>query len=359
MVDSTVLYQFLLEFHPVQGQTGVATQVALQVDWEPLFDHIRLQALRRESPLAAAGATSVEPIWHAALGEPYVDGIAAAIAGHAQRLTTEVSTAYFQGSALRMQAELIESGKLDAEQSYRPLVTAFRVPASLAAAHDGFHSEPVVQTTLVMEKPISRLLDDAIAYGPGDDHGPPVFIPHYVIDEAVAIHRQVSTAETGGVLLGQVCRDPVNRRQLFVEVTAQIPARRAIQASMQLTLTPQVWADVRAAIRLRNRGELWVGYWHTHPDWCQINSCPLEKRRACALGQEFFSEQDVQVLRSVFSPAYCVGLVISENSMTGLSWPLFGWWEGTVKKRGYYLTGATPAAAAVDVAAPAVGNGAS
>ena len=49
------------------------------------------------------------------------------------------------------------------------------------------------------------------------------------------------------------------------------------------------------------------------------------------------------MFRAVFPRAYSLALVVSESYAHGLTWPLFGWREGRIVSRGYYMAGPRPA----------------
>ena len=106
-----------------------------------------------------------------------------------------------------------------------------------------------------------------------------------VLDEARELTLSVTGKETGGVLIGQLHRDP-GLGVLFAEVTAQIPARHVEANATKLSFTAATWTEVQAALDLRTRGESMLGWWHSHPvrEWCK--DCPEEKRRQCSLGGE-------------------------------------------------------------------------
>ena len=147
------------------------------------------------------------------------------------------------------------------------------------------------------------------------------------------------------MLIGLVHRDTAQPGRLFVEVTAQIPARHAEQELTRLTFTPDTWKAVDAAIRLRGKQERKVGWWHTHPSrqWCE--KCPVENRKVCKLSGEFFSSHDKAFQRAAFPAAFSIALVISDSYAQGLTFPMFGWKQGQIESRGFYRIGAPVAAA--------------
>ena len=117
-----------------------------------------------------------------------------------------------------------------------------------------------------------------------------------------------------------------------------IGARHAQGQLTRLTFTAESWTAVQAALDLRRKAEMMLGWWHSHPSrvWCQ--KCPVEKQKVCPLAMDFFSEHDRQLHRTVFPRAYSVALVVND-SVNGLSYSLFGWREGVVASRGFACIG--------------------
>jgi hypothetical protein len=156
-----------------------------------------------------------------------------------------------------------------------------------------------------------------------------------MLREVVSLARGVC-GETGGILAGHLHRDG-SRPEVFLEVTAQIPATHAPSELCKLTFTPETWAAADAALRLRNKQEIYVGWWHSHParQWC--DECPEEKRSACRVTGEFFSAHDESLHRCCFPRGYSLALVISDSYSTGLTAPLFGWRNGLIVPRGFFI----------------------
>jgi hypothetical protein len=176
-----------------------------------------------------------------------------------------------------------------------------------------------------------------------------VFVSPAVVEEATALTLDEGASETGGILIGHLHRDPVSG-QVFVEITAQIPARHTVGSSVKLTFTADTWTDVRATIALRSHDEMMLGWWHSHParEWCK--ECPPERQRACPLGAGFLSSDDRALHRAMFPRAFCVALVMT-NTTDGARARLFGWRSGVLQPRGFRLLGGdsiTAASIAVD-----------
>jgi proteasome lid subunit RPN8/RPN11 len=166
----------------------------------------------------------------------------------------------------------------------------------------------------------------------------PVFVPYQILAEIETAARAATPMEVGGVLIGHLHRDASG--ELFSEVTAQIPALDAVGSEAQLNFPPKAWATVRAAVNLRARREIWVGWWHSHPvrAWEKCRECGPERLEQCTLATAFFSAQDRMVHRTVFSRAHMVGLVANDLA-AGVRMAMFGWRDGSIEQRGFHVTG--------------------
>ena len=147
---------------------------------------------------------------------------------------------------------MVEQGVLQPGERFQ-----FRVAAVCDTSH--VDSSPVsaavrtVEASLPLEDTaIKPFLAQAEARGPQSVAEMPVFIPARILDEAAARVADAGKNETGGILIGRLARD-VSRTpgEIFLQVTAQIPARHAIEEKVSLTFTAETWTAVRAAVDLR------------------------------------------------------------------------------------------------------------
>src|SRR5262249_49598024 len=146
---------------------------------------------------------------------------------------------------------------------------------------DGFSVDEIAQPLPLDDAAIEPLQARSIFSGPDEPAGEvPVFLRQQILVEAVEQARVAADVETGGVLVGKLCRDP-RSREIFLEITAQVAAPHTRSQSTRLTFTPETWAAVQAAITLRRRNEIMGGWWHSHPDFCRLRSCPVERRARC------------------------------------------------------------------------------
>ena len=125
-----------------------------------------------------------------------------------------------------------------------------------------------------------------------------------------------------------------DRRDVFVSVTAQLPLAYHRAASDSLTFTAETWANIHEVISLRGRGEILLGWWHLHPNWCR--DCPPERCRRCRLSTPFFSGADVQVHHACFSRAYQVALLVTERPEETVV-TLFAWQRGLIAEQPFYV----------------------
>lgn len=312
-------------------------QFPVDVDWEPAFEWCRFMALRRGSREPSDEAR-VEPIWHRERGAPFVEGFHVAFGN--ERSMTPFPASYFQDHAEKAASRLVQAGTLEPGTPYFCLPVAYR--AEREAAVSTFTTEDVAPPHVFEERALEELLVRA-ASQPGasgepvaSSGAPPVFVPRSLLHEADELSRRAGSNETGGVLIGHLYRDSTVP-EVFAEVTAQVHARHARADSVSLHFTADTWTEVRATIDLRRRGERMLGWWHSHPvaSWCA--KCSEESQRNCGFARDFFSAHDRGLHRTVFPKAYSVALVVNAVAYADFTFSLFGWHEGLVRARGFYV----------------------
>jgi hypothetical protein len=306
-------------------------------DWDPACESARFDHARRGSiPLSGQGTASIEPLWDSADGAPYMRGFRVAYAIEGHKVTSDFPSSYFKEAASWASAELVDRGKLAAGETclFQPVAFAKN---GADKPRGGLELE-VMEQEPELNFIESRLDDFRCRSSPAgmvDADDMPVFIPQRALDEAAALTRGSEGIETGGILIGHLHHD-VTLPEIFVVVSAQVPAQHARGSVAKLTFTAETWSAASAAIRLRNQAEIYTGWWHSHPvrEFCK--DCTPEKQKTCHLAKDFFSEDDRAVMRAAFPRAYSVGLVANDTSF-GLTWSLFGWREGKIHPRGFYL----------------------
>lgn len=328
--------------HLLREDDSPIRQVPVEMDWDPLQECLRFTALRQGLPPAIALALDceIEPIWDRKRGEPFLEGVRARTDHGRGELSLDVRTEWFHTAAKTAAAELAKDGALQGGDQFRYLPMAFGQSGALAIA--GTRRFKTRAAAPSLDVALGSLAALAARAGPpsgaheesSDDI--PVFIPAAVFDEARALTRAEESRETGGLFIGHLRRDHEGAG-LFLEVTAQLPARHVEANRARLTFTSETWTEFRSALELRRRGEIMAGWWHSHPvrEWCK--SCPEDRQRHCALRGDFLSEDDRLLHRTVFPRAYSVALVVNDVSYEAPTFSMFGWCRGTIQLRGYYL----------------------
>jgi proteasome lid subunit RPN8/RPN11 len=325
---------YKLELEVLTADGRPLRRVPIDPDWEPAFETTTFDAIRRGHlpPVLTANRGRIQPIWHGTLGAPYVSAFRAIIMTPRGQSTAEIPTAYLRGHSRQVSADLVRAGELVQGDLFKYLVCAYPVePEPIPSG--GFAVEDVAEPLALVATPLGELTDSAQLRGLRRGDEMPVFIDQTVLDDALVLSRAAGSVEVGGVLLGTLHRDPV-LPEIFIEVTALIPAPHTVAEAAKVTFTAETWAAVDAAIALRDCGENKIGWFHFHPNWCR--NCPDEKRAHCALGEPFFSTDDVHLHRVCFSRAYHVALLVTDTPRRGLVPTLYGWQQGMVTERGFY-----------------------
>lgn len=344
MPTTATNHHFVLELFLEQDDPTVVESLLARFrvtpDWGPAVECARFESVRRNpgAPALLGGEdVTIEPLWHPTLNDPYVKHVSVGVERPGRPATAvDVGTPYFRPLTKSAAATLVESGTLAEGDKYRYLVTAYARNDEAPAEAPAFAIETVPQELDLGEESLDRLLADSQPYGEHCEQDYPVFIPQTVVDESTALMEAAGAVETGGILIGRMHRDS-DGSEIMAEVTAQIHARHTKEELTSLEFTPETWADVDAALALRGGTEMKLGWWHSHParQWCK--DCPVENRRVCKLSGEFFSTQDTALHRTVFPRAYSIGLVVSDSYASGLTYPLFGWKNGTINQRGFHI----------------------
>jgi hypothetical protein len=318
-----------------------ASTFALPVEhsFEPEYEWTRFYWQRKgELGLAANGnASSIIPIWSKA-GEPYCQGYRIQIEKpEGDAVASDFPNSRFAGFADTAAARLVLEKKLREQEHFSYLLAAF--PAQQEEPDGGGFSVVDISPALpVQESSLQGFLACAAPSGVIHDDDVPVFVSRQVLDCAAEQTRAEAGTETGGILLGKLHRDAA-AKEIFVELTAMIPAEHTIGTNVKLTFTPETWEGAEAALRLRSRGELLGGFAHSHPvfSWCGQRKCSLEKQRNCRLAKDFFSADDEAVMRAAFPCPYHVAIVVNDTAFSDLTFSMFGYRRGGIQPRGFYV----------------------
>jgi proteasome lid subunit RPN8/RPN11 len=347
---SEIDYQYAIEYLSQDGER--LGSVPVEPDWGPARECAQFLAIRKGiiPPVFRDGTGSIEPVWDSECGAPFLSAARVVVAAEAgdETVSEEVpSVPYFLRLAQAGSAAMIERGLLERGEVYRYKVCAYPSAAPGAGPRESeagaFSVEEIFESLPLEARPIEPFLASATAWGSDSDPSDMrVFIPQHVMDAVVAKSREVGEVETGGMLVGKLHRC-ASSPEIFLEVTAQIPAAHTEPQAARLTFTVDSWAAVQAAIELRDRDELMCGWWHFHPDFCR--KCPEERRRGCVLSRPFFSLEDIHMHRTIFPRAFHIALLVSDHGRESLDVSLFGWRHGMVVSRGCDVLGAAGSAA--------------
>ncbi len=321
-----------------EGGVSLGTYVA-QRDWEPVCEWTRFYYQRRgELPLDGDTSASVLPLWEDAPGEPYCRGYRVQLAPSGrQPMHADFPKSHFREFAKSVASLLIERKKLREGDHFTYTVIAY--PAADSTAQTGglqvANASPRIP---VRDASLAGYLARSTPQGAAKWSDVPVFIAPRVLEEAESQTHAFQGTETGGIMIGSLWQD-TQAGEIFVEITAQIPAEHTASSNTKLTFTANTWAAADAALRLRGRGEVFLGYWHSHPvrEWCKSKACTLESQKNCRLARDFFSADDEAVMRAAFPRAYSVALVANDTAFADLSFSLFGNREGITTPRGFFI----------------------
>jgi len=310
-------------------------------DWEPELEWTRFYYQRKgELALDGNGNASALPLWEYTLGEPYCRGYRIQIAQPGRRLVAiDFPKTNFRNIASIAASQLIEQNELREGDHYSYLAVAHPTPPE-APPSGGLTVANTSPGLPVQDAEMDTFLTRAQPSGVIDADDMPVFVRRQVLDEAGALTHAHEGIEVGGILLGKLWRD-APAKEIFVEITAQIPAEHTLGTNVKLTFTSQTWAAADAALHLRNRGEVKLGYIHAHPVkfWCKgkEKECTPEKQQNCYLAKDFFSDDDKAVMRAAFPRAYNIAIVANDTAFTDLTFSMFGNRNGITQPRGFYV----------------------
>ncbi len=215
---------------------------------------------------------------------------AAAIAFRLRRqngrpVASDFPNAHFRDFAAAIASRFVAQKKLREGEFYSYMVVAHPAPPETQNDRRSLGCKRIAERA-GQRRFAQNFLARATPSGVIDIDDMPVFVSRRVLEEAAERTHAEEGTETGGILIGVLWRDPI-AGEIFAEITAQIPAEHTSGSNVKLTFTPQTWAAADAALRLRRRGEIYLGYWHSHPvrAWCKGKACTLEAQKIMPLGE--------------------------------------------------------------------------
>lgn len=282
----------------------------------------------------------VEPIFADSGAPGRTRGFRVVVEANAEPQMLEFGLDYFSSRASRKRAALLREKAIADDVEVFFHLDAFCndvVPLGNGLAlsvSEPCDAVPIRESSLADVGPLA-------AWDEPDPTDPTVLIPQSVIEEAVAETRAAPDREIGGLLLGHIHRD-TGAGDLFLEVTACVSAAGTTEATeLSVTFTPESFRKARELIRLRDRGEIILGWQHSHPmRFC--TECPLPTPPECLRKILFFSTDDVQLMESTFLQPFSLGLLtaVEPKLDAALGHPpvkLFGWRQAEIQPRGFHV----------------------
>lgn len=329
-------FEYVLElWHKSPGE--VLGRVPIKIDWVPVREALIMDLLRRgviDQPTALP-SISVKPVWDEHIGPPAIIGFRATLAAAGTEASRIFTTTYFKAQAQQASRLFVERGGLKQGETFEYCVLAIpRRPAAQTSPRFSLTQKEI--PLLIKPAKIERLMAGALLFGTQKPQDFPVFFHWRVLEQASLQTRKAGSSETGGVLVGHVCRD-AELPELFLEITELIPASAKGELT-RLSFTPDTWTDVQAAIDRRNRGEIWLGWFHSHSFYYERNDDTETKDRFDRkIATPFLSEEDCRLHRVCFPRAYGIALLITDSPRSGMSWTTFGWRSGELARRAFHV----------------------
>jgi hypothetical protein len=348
MTDSA--FRYAIEYLDDDG--APIDLVPIEPDWTPAREWVHFRGVRRgERPASAAsGAARIEPVFDSTAGAPIASAFRVVFPeGEDPPATTGSNGAdrdtisalpYFRSKAREGTATLVDRGVLAPGASYQYRVCAWATkPDPLCAAESslGMTLETSDEALAIETSSLAEFHERSSSPGSPGSVGAdemPVFVPREILAEAEGRAHSAGRLESGGILVGKLHRD-AELREVFLEITALIPAAHAEAERLRLTFQPETWTAVRNAMELRDANEAICGFQHSHPRFC--GDCPAESRASCVWARPFFSGEDVHLHRTIFPKAFQVALLTSDLGGPTYDQSLFGWDRGVVSARGFQV----------------------
>jgi len=344
-------FRLVAEVRSWEDEVPLGAFELTEPDWDPALQCAYFAGVRRGvvPPLMRCPSGTVAPMWHGERGRPYVEAFRVRPDGNASDLSVDLPTSYVRHWVEEGTRALVTRGVLEEGAPFHYRLCAYGREGRAAGTP---LPEGVCVDTLTEPLPLAeRRLPTRGAVRRGtaswDDVDVPVFVPADVVEEISSLAQASPEVETGGLLVGRLFRDP-DAAEVFVRVTAQIPARHTQAARERLTFTSDTWAAARVALQLRGEeGEIVAGWHHSHPDMCA--GCPDEARRACPLSRPFLSREDRALHRTMFGRPFDLAFLAADLGPRGQEIALFGWRDGFLVRRGFWVEGAPADAGAESV----------
>lgn len=283
----------------------------------------------RTGDWVAANDPVIEPVWYPGGQPPFIRAVRIRCDEDSTSYS-EFPITYFADAISARASKLIESGQLAAGQRFDYRIYVLKdQQACERPSPPNFTIKRIPKRPRLIKSDLRQLLADSrrVIGGEGKSAAMPVFISERVLKEAASAASGAGDIETGGILVGHLCTDADDR--LFARVTAQIPAEHTEATRESLRFKPETWLSVDSALRLRQRDESILGWWHAHPWFCR--NCPAERRAACAFSKPAFSTADRALHREVFLQPWNIALLLSYLGNAEPSFDVFAWQRGLIE----------------------------
>jgi proteasome lid subunit RPN8/RPN11 len=317
-------FQFYAELESPVGER--LRDVRLDVDWIPALRWaVFEQAVRNEPPAAKRVARPrIEPLWSPDGEPPYIRGVTIhSVESGADPV--EFPLTYFFGAVTAASAGLVDSGELQPGQEFDYRIYALSGGRNEDSLESTAEISPVDDAPAIVRRELATVTNGGAETTVAGRM--PIVFSERVLAEATELAASADDVETGGILVGKLCRDPDGT--VFSLVTAQIPAEHTSSTQHSLRFTPETWVSVDAAVRLRNHDETTLGWWHSHPFFCR--KCTPLQRAACPFSKPTFSAADRDVHREVFQQPWNVALLLSFLGQPSPSLDVFAWNRGQIE----------------------------
>ncbi|HJT78708.1 MAG TPA: hypothetical protein VJ739_16005 [Gemmataceae bacterium] len=250
----------------------------------------------------------------------------------------EFASTFFTNRALHLGAELVREGRLPENGRLLFQLTAYLDEAEESPRRGMRIALDEASVDIPIRQASRRALGLAEAWDAPRPDDFPVVVPRHVLHEAMEEANAAPDREVGGTLLGHLYRD-TDTGDLFLHVTCLVPAEQTEATTTSVTFTPATWARVREVQELRGEGEIFAGWFHSHPfRFCA--ECPLPVPPDCVRKVLFYSADDEFLMELSFAQPFMVGLLAGvepklERALGHLPVRLFGWRDGTIQPRGF------------------------
>jgi hypothetical protein len=172
----------------------------------------------------------------------------------------------------------------------------------------------------------------------------PVVVPAEVLGEIETLTIQAGGLETGGALVGHLVRDTCSGG-VYVDINGALPARHTEASAVHLAFTADTWQDLRERLAARNRHELLVGWFHSHPlaTWLAVGTGadrqPEGEPEAIAAAlADCFSDDDQILHQAVFGAAHHAAIVATTLTTGMVAFSAWGWRGGFIQPKGLFVS---------------------